>query len=65
MGQAGDSTNDASITLEMIDAGMTAFRGFDPNLDEPEALIFAILSRAAAVSREASHALRGAARPPS
>lgn len=34
------------ITMEMISVGLAAYRDFDPEVDEPEALVFAILYRA-------------------
>ena len=39
------------ITMEMIAAGVEAYWEFDPAVDEPEALVFAILSRGRRASR--------------
>ena len=37
--------------MEMISIGVAAYDEFDPEVDEPEALVFAILYRAAAANR--------------
>jgi hypothetical protein len=34
------------VTWDMISLGADAYRAFDPEIDEPEALVFAIISRA-------------------
>jgi hypothetical protein len=39
------------ITLDMLEAGMTAYREFDPEQDAPEALVYAILYRAEKIRR--------------
>ena len=38
--------NSLEVTIEMLGAGMLAYAEFDPEKEEPEALIWEILSRA-------------------
>lgn len=39
------------VTLEMLHAGMSALKDFDPSKEEPEALVWAIISRALMAQR--------------
>jgi hypothetical protein len=39
------------ITCDMISAGAEAYRTFDPDVEEPEALVFAIIYRAFEIAR--------------
>ena len=42
---SGES-DQSRVTLEMYAAAMEAYRNFDLNADDPEAMVWAILSRA-------------------
>jgi hypothetical protein len=42
----GRSTDETEITLDMISAGVVAYDAFDPEREDPEALVFSILYRA-------------------
>ena len=44
-------SNQLEITMDMVSVGVAAYAEFDPEIDEPEALVFAILYRAALLSR--------------
>lgn len=47
--ETGRHSEPIEITLEMIEAGLAAYRAFDPEEDEPAALVFAILWRAISI----------------
>lgn len=51
------------VTWDMISAGADAYRSFDPEIDEPEALVFAIIYRAFEIAKRnrEAQAVRGGA----
>jgi hypothetical protein len=48
------------ITVDMISAGVSACKEFSPELEEPEALVFAIIHRALEVARRNRETVRRA-----
>lgn len=44
--ELGENLHEPRVTLRMLDAGMAAYRDFDPDLDDPYALVWSILYRA-------------------
>jgi hypothetical protein len=43
--------DEVEVTLDMISAGMEAYASFDPEREDPEALVFAIIFRALEIER--------------